>query len=101
MSGLRTKSLPLLSALTTAIVVTACANENRDRENYGTLTTASITSQAQHPHGWQRRECFSCHNIGNIHRGPNAISFAASIADQYYAGGDKICLNCHGPNGLQ
>jgi cytochrome c553 len=84
------------------LLAAGCSEGARQYENYELRTTADITLQASnHPHGYGRVQCFSCHNQDNIHQVNriNAPSFdlAKPLVEQ---SGLESCAGCHGRNGV-
>lgn len=75
-------------------------------ENYGNLLDSPgglILTQGEHPAGWGRTDCTSCHELDNIHlvnRTGLDIDIAA-IHDLAVSGGEAGCPDCHGANGVE
>jgi len=76
-------------------------------ENYGNLLNSPaglVLVQEEHEHGWSRPDCFSCHEIRNIHTvnrtGIPDLDLGA-IRDLVDAEGTASCPDCHGDNGVQ
>jgi len=76
-------------------------------EDYGNLfnSPAGLTLvQDEHPTGWGRPDCFSCHEIRNTHiinrTGIADLDLTAvrKVVDQL---GEASCPQCHGNNGVQ
>ena len=76
-------------------------------EDYGNLFNSPqglILVQDEHPTGWGRPDCFSCHEVRNIHivnrTGIADLDLAAvrKVVDQL---GEASCPQCHGNNGVQ
>lgn len=87
-----------------AVLMVGCMDEPRQYENYGDITAGvggiAITSQAEHPYGWGRSDCLSCHNTLNIHKNPNSTIDENAIIQLVKQNGVRYCLTCHGPNGV-
>lgn len=75
-------------------------------ENFGDLLTSPaglVLTGAEHPGGWGRTDCDTCHNLGNLHlvnHSAIAIDIAA-VHDQAIQNGNAGCIACHGANGVQ
>lgn len=67
-------------------------------ENYDIPSSTDILLTVRnHPHGYQKTECFLCHNISNIHQ---VWSSTKGDADPLIeANGINACGSCHGHNG--
>jgi hypothetical protein len=78
-------------------LLVGCAD--RQYENY---QTTSITLSAEnHPHGYNRTDCFVCHLPMNIHQvdrmGHASFPFAKGAVER---NGLNSCRGCHGSNGV-
>ena len=120
-----------IAVLVLVFAVAGCGNDaSPTSENYGNLLnspgvcTASPASeclrdtdcpsgqtcnglilvQEEHPTGWSRPDCFTCHEIRNIHTvnrtGLPNLDLAA-IQNVTRTGGEQSCVQCHGMNGVQ
>ena len=79
----------------------------QDGENYGNLLASPaglVLVEEEHETGWTRPECFTCHEIRNMHTvnrtGVEDLDLAA-IRDAVQAQGEAICSGCHGANGVE
>jgi len=76
-------------------------------EDYGNLFNSPeglILVQDEHPTGWGRPDCFSCHNVNNIHvinRTGLADLDLAAVRAVVQSEGLASCPQCHGGNGVQ
>jgi hypothetical protein len=82
-----------------SISLVGCAD--RQYENYN-MTAADITlSSNNHPHGYNRSDCFLCHLPMNIHQvdrlGAPSFPFAKGAVER---NGLNSCRGCHGSNGV-
>lgn len=76
-------------------------------EDFGNLFNSPaglILVQDEHPTGWGRPDCFSCHEIRDIHTVdrtgiPNFD--LAGVRSVVAAQGEASCPQCHGNNGVQ
>ncbi len=74
----------------------------RETENYDLRSDTDLTLTAQnHPHGFQKRECFYCHVKANIHQ---VARYSSSFDLEYVRSlveenGISVCRSCHGANG--
>lgn len=78
----------------------SCSVE-RQYDNYS-MTQADLTLTANnHPHGYTRSQCFSCHLPQNIHQvdrvGAPSFAYARSLVESQ---GLNSCSGCHGYNGV-
>ena len=76
-------------------------------EDYGNLFNSPaglILVHDEHPTGWGRPDCFSCHEIRKIHTvnrtGLPDLDLAA-IQTVVQREGEASCPQCHGNNGVQ
>ena len=79
-----------------------CERPDRQYEDYELQSPADLTlSPTNHPHGYARRECYTCHLPHNIHQrdtlGDPLFDSARDLVDQF---GLKSCAGCHGGNGV-
>jgi hypothetical protein len=76
-------------------------------EDYGNLFNSPaglILVEEEHPTGWGRPDCFSCHSVGNIHiinRTGIADLDLAAVRAVVQSEGLASCPQCHGNNGVQ
>ncbi len=76
-------------------------------EDYGNLFNSPaglILVEEEHPTGWGRPDCFSCHNVNNIHivnRTGLADLDLAAVRAVVQSEGLASCSQCHGNNGVQ
>lgn len=83
------------------VICCGCA-ANRQSEQYtiSNIADLNLTSD-NHPHGYTKTECFSCHLPQNIHQVDRihapSFALAQSLVDQY---GLASCSGCHGTNGI-
>ena len=86
------------------LFIFGCGEYNQG-ESYPELSSAQAgleLTQAIHPTGWGKSECFLCHNIENLHldrSGYEGTDFAA-IREQVKSGLETTCATCHGGNGI-
>ncbi len=76
-------------------------------EDYGNLFNSPaglVLVRDEHPTGWGRPDCFSCHEIRDIHT-VNRTGIAnfdlAGVRNVVAAQGEASCPQCHGNNGVQ
>lgn len=91
------RGLSLFFLLNTLI---AC-DSTRQYEDYNMKTEADQTlTSSNHPHGYQKFQCFVCHHPENIHQvnryGSSNFDLANSLVQQ---SGLASCSGCHGKNG--
>lgn len=86
----------------------ACGSDGpEDGEDYGNLLASPaglVLVEEEHEAGWTRPDCFTCHEIRNMHtvnrtgvEDLDLASIRAAVRDQ----GVAICGNCHGTNGVR
>lgn len=85
----------------------ACGSANNiGGEDYGNIAAGPMgitLTQAEHPYGWSRADCYECHNDFNIHQedrtgtGINLDAIRTMTENQ----GLASCATCHGTNGVQ
>ena len=85
----------------------ACGDGALDEgENYGNLLDSPeglVLTEGEHPAGWGRAECTTCHNLDNIHlvdRTGIGVDIEA-IHQEALDEGNEGCLTCHGANGVE
>ncbi len=76
--------------------------DSKQNDDYGITNTNELTlTEVNHPHGYQRAECFTCHLPANIHQEDRVGSFLVETARNLTATtGTEKCYACHGNNGL-
>lgn len=87
-----------LFLLVSALV--AC-DSTRQYEDYQMKTESDqILTSYNHPHGYQKLQCFVCHHLENIHQenriGSSSFDLANTLVRQ---SGLASCSGCHGKNG--
>jgi hypothetical protein len=99
----------LIIALAALFVLAAgCGSSGPPQsEDYGNLFNSPaglILVEEEHPTGWGRPDCFSCHYAGNIHvinrTGIPDLDLAA-VREVVSQLGEASCVQCHGNNGVQ
>jgi hypothetical protein len=95
---MRKKQIYFLILMTCTAV--SC-DSHRQYEDYKLKTAGDLTLTLEnHPHGYQRYECFLCHHPENIHRenriGAPNYDLAEGLVLQ---SGLQSCRGCHGKNG--
>lgn len=86
--------------------LSACGGTNvTTGEDYGDLfaSPSGLTLTAEeHPDGWSRADCDVCHNLVNIHLGPDVGGFDMEAVRELVANeGLTVCPLCHGDNGVE
>lgn len=101
------RNLIALSLLAVSIAIASCGSyETISGEDYGDIAAgdSGITlTQAEHPVGWGKAECFECHMTENMHqtdRTGTGLNLQA-IQDMTREQGLLSCPTCHGTNGVQ
>ena len=113
------------SGLAAALVLTLAAGCGSDGSessaDYGNILNSPaglVLVEEEHPTGWMRPECFTCHEIRDMHTenrtglpacppvspppatpAPGCIDLS-SIQQTIQQQGESACTQCHGPNGV-
>ena len=96
-------------AIAMLVVVAACGSDaSPQSENYGNLLASPeglVLVESEHPTGWTRPDCFTCHNVNNIHQVnrtglPNSVVNLAGVRSIVENQGEASCSMCHGDNGV-
>ena len=110
---------PLWAALAIVVCLSAaCGNDGaQEGEDYGNLLISPgglIVLEEEHPTGWGRPDCLTCHERRNAHienrtglancdEVPDGVACIDldEIQDLIRQQGDQSCTQCHGDNGVQ
>jgi len=99
----------MLAALALSLsVVTGCGNESDlESADYGNLLASPaglVVVEQEHPDGWGRPDCFTCHAMNNMHvqnrTGVEDFDME-EIRALILAEGEASCEQCHGNNGVE
>ena len=110
--------LGALLALLLALAASCGDSTEPMSENYGNLLASPgglIVLQEEHPTGWQRPDCFACHNVLNMHTvnrtglpscappapSPTPCIDLVEIQQIIDNQGEVSCPMCHGTNGVE
>lgn len=112
-------SVPAAILFGVLFFLAACGdNAEPSSENYGNLLASPgglIVLEEEHPTGWMRPDCFSCHNVLNMHTVnrtglPNCNKLPQppmtgcinllEIQQIIDSEGQDSCSMCHGDNGV-
>jgi hypothetical protein len=98
---------PLVIA-TVFVLAAGCGSSGPPQsEDYGNLLNSPaglLLVEEEHASGWGRPDCFSCHEVRNIHiinRTGIADLDLADVRAIVQSGGVASCPQCHGNNGVQ
>jgi cytochrome c553 len=98
----------LIIATTLFVLAAGCGSSGPPQsEDYGNLFNSPeglILIEDEHPTGWGRPDCFSCHEVRNIHtinRTGLADLDLAAVRAVVQSEGLASCSQCHGDNGVQ
>jgi hypothetical protein len=100
------KRVVLLLCILVGVFLHSGCGEDRQFEYYGDITTGpggiSLIDPNEHPGGFGRWQCLTCHNATRIHRNPGSAIANPDLLNQLVKsnGLAAYCLICHGPNGL-
>lgn len=96
----------IVYCLVSLVFLLSCGSSELDQgEDYGNILESPeglILTEEEHPGGWGRADCNTCHNLDNIHlenRTDISIDIEA-IHDQALEEGNSGCPDCHGANGI-
>jgi hypothetical protein len=98
------------AAISLSVLAAACGSGTGPQsENYGNLLASPgglVVLEQEHPTGWMRPDCFSCHNVNNMHQVnrtglPDAEVDLPGIRAIIQNQGESSCAQCHGDNGVQ
>jgi hypothetical protein len=88
------------------VVACGCGSGNDHGANLGNLIDRAQgphLTREDHPDGWQRRDCFLCHPVEDIHqvdRSGTGVLPLADIRKLVAHDGLQSCVLCHGDNGV-
>jgi hypothetical protein len=100
-----------------AVLLVGCGSSGSEQsDNYGNLLASPgglIVLEEEHPTGWMRADCFTCHQVNNMHvrnrtdlpnckdvpEGTPCIDLN-EIQSIIRNGGEASCMLCHGDNGV-
>lgn len=101
------RNLITILFLAVSMTIASCGSYNDiSGENYGDIAAgdSGITlTQAEHPVGWGKANCFECHMTENMHqtdRTGTGLNLQA-IQDLTREQGLASCPICHGTNGVE
>ena len=85
------------------------SDSGRESEDYGNLLASPgglVVLEEEHPTGFMRPDCFSCHNTDNMHQVnrtdlPDEEVDLPGIRAIIASSGESSCTMCHGTNGVQ
>jgi hypothetical protein len=81
------------------LILTACGQRDKYRENYGVGTDSQLSVSDKHMGGYGRTQCLLCHNVElNVHRGINSGETPQDAIRGAQAQGSAYCLKCHSDN---
>lgn len=61
---------------------------------------ATVVTESEHPTGWGRAVCATCHSFAGLHRrGCSPEVDLAEVRAIVEEGGEAACAECHGDNG--
>ena len=119
---MRTRFRSGLGAALVLMLTAGCGSDGSESSaNYGNILNSPaglVLVEEEHQAGWGRAECFSCHEVRNMHTenrtglpdcpavspppatpAPGCIDLA-SIQQTIQQQGQQSCTQCHGPNGV-
>lgn len=87
------------------VVCSGCFSGDDKGQDYGNLfesTDYLVLDAQEHPDGWGRPDCFTCHPINEIHRVDRTGSGLPIKDIQNFVNdvGIDSCAICHGDNGV-
>ncbi len=89
-------------ALIANLLLFSGCGDSHQNDDYGITDVNKIALTVDnHPHGYGRSQCFTCHLPDNIHQENRVNSFLVDTArDLVKTEGTNRCYACHGTNGL-
>jgi hypothetical protein len=104
-------------ALAALLFVAGCGSGGeQDGENYGNLLDSPgglLVLEIEHPTGFGRPDCFTCHEVRNSHiENRTGLANCQDVPDGtacidldeiqaiIKSGGEQSCMQCHGDNGV-
>lgn len=96
----------LIACCFVVLSVAGCGGGNDDGQDFGNLIASAQgthLTREEHPDGWAKRECFTCHPIEEIHRTDHSGTGVLPLADiraLVSQRGLESCPLCHGNNGV-
>jgi hypothetical protein len=99
----------LLAGVALGSVVGCGSGPRTQSENYGNILASPeglVLVESEHPTGWMRPDCFTCHNVNNIHQInrtglPDDVVDLKGVRSIVNHEGESSCPMCHGDNGVQ
>ena len=99
--------LSAAAALMLLLALASCGSDGPVKsEDHGNLLNSPqglVLVMEEHPTGWSRPDCFTCHEFRNIHT-VNRTGLPdldlAEIRDVVREQGEESCVQCHGGNGV-
>lgn len=86
----------LLSLILGCADATTCPDGSMSASDEGLVVVES-----EHPDGWGRAECQSCHALDALHRRACTPSVdMEALREEIDAAGYETCTDCHGDNGV-
>jgi hypothetical protein len=88
------------------IAFAGCGGGNDDGQDFGNLIASAQGTQLtreEHPTGWERRDCFLCHPLEEIHQVDRSGTGVLPLEDiRRLVDRDRLesCPLCHGNNGV-
>lgn len=96
-----------LIGLLAVLAVAGCGGSgNDDGQDFGNLIASAQGTQLtreEHPDGWAKSECFTCHPVEEIHRTDRSgtgVLLLEDIRALVSQRGLESCPLCHGNNGV-
>lgn len=88
------------------ISMVSCVGSDDSGQNFGNIFDSSeglILTEEDHPDGWKREDCLTCHPLNVIHqedRTELGILPLEDIQEFVLEEGPESCVICHGNNGV-
>lgn len=84
------------------LLLLACANETTCPD--GSMTASEeglVVTEGEHPDGWGREDCETCHSEAALHRHACTPSVdMEELRTRVEEDGYTSCVECHGENGV-
>lgn len=88
-------------------VLASCVSEDNKGQDFGNILNSPegiILTEEDHPDGWMREDCYTCHPLAVIHqedRSGTGLLPIEDIQEFVLAEGLASCPICHGFNGIE
>ena len=94
-----------LLAILLILSIAGCVSEDNQGQGFGNILDSPeglVVTEEEHPDGWGRSDCFTCHPIADIHQVDRTDGLLPLEDIQALVEKDGLasCSVCHGDNGV-